>query len=1479
MMHRRSRRARSGATGSRSRFILSAAALAAGVAAPSAYAQIVNSTWNTGNGTWNIATNWAPNDVPDNGGGLTYNVFIGNAPAAAAAGVTFVPEDGTSDTIMSLTMSNAADLFLNGNQLVVTGQTTIDGAGSTIRVDPHTTPGTVAFNTANLDLNNGGGLTMTGGIATIDVLFEINTGALGGHGTINVGDNDAVVEKVFENSSLIQPSSNNVAPQTLFIHANGVDTIDLDGDSETGLVDVSNVLANVNGDTVTLVIDGPLSDAFSGTLQIGQRDTVTFNDNFTMSGANVDFDGGTNVATLNGPAHITSITTSAFTVAGAAVIENDMTFSGAANTVTVGANASLTLNGTVTIPQASALVLGSGAELIIGGATTITDAAGDFDWDGGPATTTVQGTGVLTLAVDQIDLGNDIYNTTLNLNDNGDLSVSVTGTEWQMAGTLNKNGVGSSNVTGDRLVVTSTGNIVVTAGTLDTPAITLQAGSDVTANGTLILGGGADLAGPATLSGTGTLRMEASSTVSANTTVNVNTFDWDGNAVGGVHNINDGVVFTINSPVFDADGDMDDPFSLAGNGAQLIVNGPAQWTATNTITANAAASGTATIGGTSRMILGTSAILNVDGNTNISAPITFGASSNTSIDAGMILRLSGGDNISNFNTISGGTISGAGTLAANAARVLSGNGTILSNIDFDGTSELRASGGMLLVNSTIADVGIIRVDPAPAVLSLVNALNTTVTDSGIAMNGGTLQGATITTFSNTKSILGSGTVTNAVINTGAIEASFDPLVFTNNSSDWDGAGNAGQLRASNDSTLELQDTGAAFVFGGSVVATGFSRVYAKGFGFNFAPGSTVSLTQSTYESDETTDFSGTVTIVAGGQSTLKVQVNRFLDFNSTSNTTLNSDLRLDSNNVIVDAGATFSGPGALIIDNDSHMAPAANANMNVLLDNRGALRIANSEGVGRVDVKDYQQRSAPPDPASHINDFGGELHVELTGTALNQYDRMVVSGTAIVDGYLNIDIDGAFVPALGNTFNIITGLSLVGTFDDVDVSGMPANRAFYVNYLANAVQLTVVNKPIFAADFDDDGDVDFTDLAIWKAAFNLNQLGDATGDNISDLRDWTIWRDQFGSKPGPPGSLVPEPGACGTLLALCGLGALRRRARRVLATVCVALFALLPTVASARPTMTVVNNGAGQFIVQVAPDPALFTGGQGSLAVELAFDVIGTDLSAVTRSLANFPFDLPGDNPFTGSTTNGVQANFSTDRVFMSLGSNVFASGALVNVATFSTGAAPTAVSWGGHLILNPATTPNYIGSRIAQNGVYYDGFQGVVNSPGALVGDFEPDGDVDAADIDLLLHAAQGSVPPALAKFDLSRNNIVNSTPTPNGVNSDADIWVRLLKHTEYGDTNLDRKVDVADLGTLATNWQAAGGWALGDFNGSGTVEVGDLGLLATNWQFGVAAPGPSFAEALASLGLPSVSVPEPTGLLIPALAATLRIARRRGK
>jgi T5SS/PEP-CTERM-associated repeat protein len=89
------------------------------------------------------------------------------------------------------------------------------------------------------------------------------------------------------------------------------------------------------------------------------------------------------------------------------------------------------------------------------------------------------------------------------------------------------------------------------------------------------------------------------------------------------------------------------------------------------------------------------------------------------------------------------------------------------------------------------------------------------------------------------------------------------------------------------------------------------------------------------------------------------------------------------------------------------------------------------------------------------------------------------------------------------------------------------------------------------------------------------------------------------------------------------------------------------------------------------------------------------------------------------------------------------------------------------------------------------------------------------------------------------------------------------LIKFTYAGDTDLDGDVDVADLGNLASHWQGTGVWTDGDSDYSGSIDVNDLGLLATNWQAGVGSPlGPSPGSALASLGLPSVAVPEPAML-----------------
>jgi glucose/arabinose dehydrogenase len=104
------------------------------------------------------------------------------------------------------------------------------------------------------------------------------------------------------------------------------------------------------------------------------------------------------------------------------------------------------------------------------------------------------------------------------------------------------------------------------------------------------------------------------------------------------------------------------------------------------------------------------------------------------------------------------------------------------------------------------------------------------------------------------------------------------------------------------------------------------------------------------------------------------------------------------------------------------------------------------------------------------------------------------------------------------------------------------------------------------------------------------------------------------------------------------------------------------------------------------------------------------------------------------------------------------------------------------------------------------------------------------------------------------------------------------LIKFTYFGDSDVDGDVDVNDLGNLASAWQTSGVWTSGDFDYNGTIDVNDLGLLASNWQAGVGSPlGPgSLGEALSALGLPAVSVPEPTAIAGPVLLA-LQLRRRR--
>lgn len=102
-------------------------------------------------------------------------------------------------------------------------------------------------------------------------------------------------------------------------------------------------------------------------------------------------------------------------------------------------------------------------------------------------------------------------------------------------------------------------------------------------------------------------------------------------------------------------------------------------------------------------------------------------------------------------------------------------------------------------------------------------------------------------------------------------------------------------------------------------------------------------------------------------------------------------------------------------------------------------------------------------------------------------------------------------------------------------------------------------------------------------------------------------------------------------------------------------------------------------------------------------------------------------------------------------------------------------------------------------------------------------------------------------------------------------------LTYSFAGDSNLDGRVDIADLYNLASNWQSSSLWQGGDFNYDRIVDSADLALLARNWQAGAAAPvAIPLAEILSSLDLPAAIVPEPSVMGIAILLAPYSLRRR---
>ncbi len=188
----------------------------------------------------------------------------------------------------------------------------------------------------------------------------------------------------------------------------------------------------------------------------------------------------------------------------------------------------------------------------------------------------------------------------------------------------------------------------------------------------------------------------------------------------------------------------------------------------------------------------------------------------------------------------------------------------------------------------------------------------------------------------------------------------------------------------------------------------------------------------------------------------------------------------------------------------------------------------------------------PVEGQYEIIGFVDRVLVDLAGTTAGTgYDQLNSTGPIKLTSTttrLEVSLANGFKPLPGDSFTLLTTTdALTGNFGAVVLPTLPLGLSWNQSQTSTSFSISLTGD--LAADFDDDGDVDGDDLAIWQAGYatgTLHEQGNADGDGDVDGRDFLIWQRSYGwGVEGLVASTsVPEPGS---FLLLCGSIALMIR--------------------------------------------------------------------------------------------------------------------------------------------------------------------------------------------------------------------------------------------------------------------------------------------------------------------------------------------------
>ncbi|MGJ8697577.1 MAG: DUF6288 domain-containing protein [Verrucomicrobiaceae bacterium] len=92
----------------------------------------------------------------------------------------------------------------------------------------------------------------------------------------------------------------------------------------------------------------------------------------------------------------------------------------------------------------------------------------------------------------------------------------------------------------------------------------------------------------------------------------------------------------------------------------------------------------------------------------------------------------------------------------------------------------------------------------------------------------------------------------------------------------------------------------------------------------------------------------------------------------------------------------------------------------------------------------------------------GVIVCEIGGTSPGtQHDQLASTGTVTLNGALDIQLINSFIPAIGDSFTVLSANSRIGKFSTVNLPALPAGREWITTYSPSGLSLSVVATTAF----------------------------------------------------------------------------------------------------------------------------------------------------------------------------------------------------------------------------------------------------------------------------------------------------------------------------------------------------------------------------------------------------------------------------------